>query len=430
MIIKEVQAVFGKLVNKTIKFNATLNIIELPNEGGKTTWCRFIYMMLFGSETDRELVKYIPWGRNEIEGRMVVNSFGKDVEITRKYDRNGKLIVFSVRDFASGQPIFGINCLNCGEKLCGCSASDYYLTAYCENGVLNFEKSMKKCEKSYIYSWVSENGINKKNRILKSLEEYKNGIYCDDNSGAIAEKVKALEEIRKEQDMLRQAYNIQNANNSELIKLQEEYNEIEALIDNSEKDEEKQGNAYEEALSELKKAEKSLEFGEVKITEDMVGDISEQLDKLISANNEYKLGLAKAEDLKKKREELLVDIIKVSYSDDADVGINIGIAFSVFPVITTVCLAISVMKDISFAIPLFLISAVLWFVTWKIYRSEARKIKNAKEKTLNLEQEYRLLSEKKQSVENEISELNDKNISNRKKAEDLLDAVNKRFEEY
>ena len=53
MIIKELDASFGKLKNKKLVLKDGLNVICAPNESGKSTWCAFIRAMLYGIDTSR-----------------------------------------------------------------------------------------------------------------------------------------------------------------------------------------------------------------------------------------------------------------------------------------------------------------------------------------------------------------------------------------
>ena len=51
MKIYSMTATFGKLQHETLRFEDGLNIIEAPNEWGKSTWCAFITAMLYGIDT-------------------------------------------------------------------------------------------------------------------------------------------------------------------------------------------------------------------------------------------------------------------------------------------------------------------------------------------------------------------------------------------
>ena len=54
MKIYKMTATFGKLQNETLTLKPGLNVIEAPNEWGKSTWCAFIVAMLYGiSSSDR-----------------------------------------------------------------------------------------------------------------------------------------------------------------------------------------------------------------------------------------------------------------------------------------------------------------------------------------------------------------------------------------
>ena len=51
MRIYKMTATFGKLEHDTLTLEPGLNIIEAPNEWGKTTWCTFLVTMLYGLDT-------------------------------------------------------------------------------------------------------------------------------------------------------------------------------------------------------------------------------------------------------------------------------------------------------------------------------------------------------------------------------------------
>ena len=51
MKIKRLTATFGRLENETLRLEPGLNIIEAPNERGKSTWTAFLRVMLYGLNT-------------------------------------------------------------------------------------------------------------------------------------------------------------------------------------------------------------------------------------------------------------------------------------------------------------------------------------------------------------------------------------------
>lgn len=91
MQIKRLSAVFGRLRSETIQFSDGLNIIEAPNESGKSTWCAFLTAMLYGinsRERDRadyiaDKNRYAPWDGTVMAGSMDCRLEGRDITISR-----------------------------------------------------------------------------------------------------------------------------------------------------------------------------------------------------------------------------------------------------------------------------------------------------------------------------------------------------------
>jgi len=69
MRIKRMTATFGSLDHETLELEEGLNILTLPNEGGKSTWCAFLRVMLYGLNTRErdkkgflaDKTRYQPW---------------------------------------------------------------------------------------------------------------------------------------------------------------------------------------------------------------------------------------------------------------------------------------------------------------------------------------------------------------------------------
>ena len=56
MLIRRMTATFGRLREQTLELQEGLNILQAPNETGKSTWCAFLLSMLYGvnpKERDR-----------------------------------------------------------------------------------------------------------------------------------------------------------------------------------------------------------------------------------------------------------------------------------------------------------------------------------------------------------------------------------------
>ncbi len=87
MLIQRMSAVFGRLRNETLQLQDGLNIIEAPNETGKSTWCAFLTAMLYGinsRERDKagfiaDKNRYAPWDGGSMSGRLECHADGADL---------------------------------------------------------------------------------------------------------------------------------------------------------------------------------------------------------------------------------------------------------------------------------------------------------------------------------------------------------------
>ncbi len=131
MRIYSMTATFGKLEHETLTFEPGLNIIEAPNEWGKSTWCAFLINMLYGLDTKAKSTKtaladkdrYAPWSGSPMSGRIDLNWKGRDITIQRM--TQGRLIFgsFSAYETATGIPVEELNGTNCGQMLLGVERS-------------------------------------------------------------------------------------------------------------------------------------------------------------------------------------------------------------------------------------------------------------------------------------------------------------------
>ena len=131
MRIYSMTATFGKLEHQTLKLEPGLNILERPNEWGKSTWCAFLVNMLYGLDTKEKDSKngmadknrYKPWSGAPMSGRIDLNWNGRDITIERR--STGRLIMgeFSAYETETGLPVPELNGTNCGQMLLGVERS-------------------------------------------------------------------------------------------------------------------------------------------------------------------------------------------------------------------------------------------------------------------------------------------------------------------
>lgn len=127
MILESMHATFGKLKTETLSLNPGLNILEMPNETGKSTWCAFLLAMLYGVDTSERESKanfpvkkhYAPWSGSAMEGKLLLEQDGQRITIERKSTARAPLGVFRAFLTETGQPLPELTSQTCGQSLLG-----------------------------------------------------------------------------------------------------------------------------------------------------------------------------------------------------------------------------------------------------------------------------------------------------------------------
>ena len=131
MKIYSMTATFGKLNHDTLTLKPGLNVIEAPNEWGKSTWCAFLLAMLYGIDTSSRSKKdflsdkehYAPWSGAPMSGRMDICWDGRDITIERTTKGRSVLGQFKAYETESGLPVPELTAANCGRMLLGVEQS-------------------------------------------------------------------------------------------------------------------------------------------------------------------------------------------------------------------------------------------------------------------------------------------------------------------
>ncbi len=136
-------ATFGRLREQTLELQDGLNILQAPNETGKSTWCAFLLSMLYGvntKERDRAGVladknRYAPWDGAPMSGRLDCRA-GRDAltlfRTTRR--QTAPMGDFQALYTGTADPVPGLTGANCGETLLGVSREVYARSAFIRQG--------------------------------------------------------------------------------------------------------------------------------------------------------------------------------------------------------------------------------------------------------------------------------------------------------
>lgn len=138
MKILKMTATFGKLRQQTLELKEGLNIIEAPNESGKSTWAGFLRAMLYGIDTrerDRKGVlaeknRYLPWDGGAMEGSMSLLWNGSDITLRRTSKGSSPLSQFQAVYTGTEEPVPQLTADNAGELLTGVGREGFERSAF------------------------------------------------------------------------------------------------------------------------------------------------------------------------------------------------------------------------------------------------------------------------------------------------------------
>lgn len=148
MELKSLKASFGRLNGAELRLHPGLNVIEAPNESGKSTWAAFLRAMLYGVSTseraragflpDRQ--RYQPWSGAPMAGTAELRWQDRDITLRRVSPGGGKPMGLAeavytgteekVPELRAGVP---------GETLLGVSEAVYRRSAFIAGSELRLD---------------------------------------------------------------------------------------------------------------------------------------------------------------------------------------------------------------------------------------------------------------------------------------------------
>ena len=139
MWIERMQASFGKLEGEVLELREGLNILQAPNETGKSTWCAFLLAMLYGINTGErsragyiaDKSRYVPWSGKPMGGRLDCRAEGDALTLLRATRRqNAPMKEFQAVYTGTQTPVPGLTGDTCGEALLGVTREVYARSAF------------------------------------------------------------------------------------------------------------------------------------------------------------------------------------------------------------------------------------------------------------------------------------------------------------
>ena len=142
MQLLHANATYGKLDQARLDLQSGLNVICAPNEGGKSTWCRFLLAMFYGLNTRQrgdlaDKNRFQPWSGSLMQGKLELSAGDKELTLSRRTQRpDAPLGVFSCTYSGTDAPVPGLDAARCGETLLGVPQSVYQRCAFIPSGSL------------------------------------------------------------------------------------------------------------------------------------------------------------------------------------------------------------------------------------------------------------------------------------------------------
>ena len=220
MKIYSMTATFGKLERQTLTLQPGLNIIEAPNEWGKSTWCAFITAMLYGIETKARTTQstladkehYAPWSGTPMEGRMDLCWNGRNITIERRTKGKVPFGEFRAYETESGLEVPELTAANCGMELLGVERSVFVRAGFLKltDMPVTQDDALRR-RLNNLVTTGDESGAGEK--LAQSLKELKNKCKSNSKNGLLpqaeAERDKIEEQLHTLQELNAQAERIQ-----------------------------------------------------------------------------------------------------------------------------------------------------------------------------------------------------------------------------
>ena len=303
MKIYSMTATFGKLEHETLTLQPGLNIIEAPNEWGKSTWCAFLVAMLYGIETrvhttktalaDKE--RYAPWSGSPMAGRMEISWEGRDITIERSSKGRSVFGVFRAYETASGLPVPELTADNCGQTLLGVEKSVFTRAGFLKLTDLPVTEDKALWRRlNALVTTGDESGA--ADALGQTLRDLKNRCRANRANGLIPQALAQREELT---DKLQNLQNLQQQS-ERIQKRQQELTEFGTVLDNH-----RQALEYEAAREQAQKAAEAAYH--LKQAQAQAARLEEECKVLPSSDSIYQ-ALHKAQQLREQKESLQLEV--------------------------------------------------------------------------------------------------------------------------
>lgn len=182
MQLLHANATYGKLNQAQLDLQPGLNVICAPNEGGKSTWSRFLLTMFYGLNTRKrgdlaDKNRFQPWNGTPMQGRLELSAGEKLLVLSRRTQRtDAPMGVFSCTYAGTDTPVPDLDAAHCGETLLGVPQSVYQRCAFIPSGsmAINADADLERRINALISTGEEKvSFLQAENRLKKQLHQRK-----------------------------------------------------------------------------------------------------------------------------------------------------------------------------------------------------------------------------------------------------------------
>ena len=182
MQLLHANATYGKLNQAQLDLQPGLNVICAPNEGGKSTWSRFLLTMFYGLNTRQrgdlaDKNRFQPWNGAPMQGRLELSAGEKLLVLSRRTQRtDAPMGVFSCTYAGTDTPVPDLDAAHCGETLLGVPQSVYQRCAFIPSGsmAINADADLERRINALISTGEEKvSFLQAENRLKKQLHQRK-----------------------------------------------------------------------------------------------------------------------------------------------------------------------------------------------------------------------------------------------------------------
>lgn len=196
------QGHFGILDGTPIRFEDGLNVLYLPNEGGKTTLSNFLRVMLYGLNTSRrdtknqlsDKTRFRPNDGNPMSGILELEWKGRHVIVSRQTGKGAApMQEFSARYADTGEECMELTAKDCGRILTGVSEEGYQSSAMIDGQ----DQALSAGELGDRMLAISTSGdsIMMYSNAIAQLDQWRNALRGSGNRGRYAQVEASIQNI-------------------------------------------------------------------------------------------------------------------------------------------------------------------------------------------------------------------------------------------